>query len=90
MELVQGCRNKRELELLKQDLLGRAAELVPVTPQISEHAISLVEAYALANGLKMADALIAATAMASGLTLLTANAKHFRCIEGLATAPFVP
>jgi predicted nucleic acid-binding protein len=40
--------------------------------------------------LLLADALIAATAQEHGLTLLTANVKHFSAIENLVVEAFVP
>ena len=57
---------------------------------ISERAVQLIDRYALSHGLQAAGALIAATAMELELTLLSANAKHFAFIEGLAFERFMP
>lgn len=88
MELVQGCRNRQELERLKKDLGRRKARILPVSEGISNRAAALVEAQALGDGLLLADALIAATAIAQGLTLASANVKHFRVVQGLELMAF--
>ena len=50
----------------------------------------LVDAYALSEGLQVADALIAATAIEQGLVLLTGNTKHFSTIGELKIERFEP
>jgi len=90
MELVQGCRNRLELERLKKDLNRRQAVILPVTEAISERAMVLVEAHFLSDGVLLADALIASTAIEHGLTLSSANSKHFRPIQGLVLQTFEP
>lgn len=90
MELVQGCRNKAELERLKKGLTQRSTEILPLTPAITQRAILLVENYSLSNGLQLADALIAATALEHKFTLLTANIKHFGSIENVQIERFEP
>lgn len=40
--------------------------------------------------MRLADALIGATALEHGLTLLTANTKHFGAIQGLQLEAFAP
>jgi hypothetical protein len=57
MELVQGCRNRQELERLKKDLNRRHAVILPISEAISERAMALVEAHFLGDGLLLADAL---------------------------------
>jgi hypothetical protein len=49
-----------------------------------------MESYVLSHGLHMADALIAATAISLGATLVTANDKHYRMIDGLDIEVFRP
>ena len=90
MELAQGCRNKSELEQAKKGLTLCQTEILPISETISSQAMQLIDRYALSHGLQLGDALIAATALEHGLTVLTANAKHFSTIEGLMVEVFVP
>lgn len=90
MELAQGCRSKQELERVKKGLALRQTEIVPVSAAISDRAMQLIDAYAMSHGVQLGDALIAATALEHGLTVLTANAKHFSPINGLHVETFVP
>lgn len=90
MELVQGCRNRMELERLKKDLNRRHAVTLPISETISERAMVLVETHFLGDGLLLADALIASTAIEHALTLSSANSKHFRPIQGLVLLAFEP
>jgi predicted nucleic acid-binding protein len=90
IELAQGCRDKVELARLKKGLAARRTEVIQVTPAISQRAAELVDALALSHGMRLADALIGATAIEHGLTLITANAKHFGAISGLNIEAFLP
>jgi predicted nucleic acid-binding protein len=90
IELAQGCRDKAELARLKKGLAVRSTEVLQVTPAISERAAELVDALALSYGMRLADALIGATAIEHGLMLLTANVKHFGAVEGLSIEAFLP
>ncbi|MEK6747643.1 MAG: PIN domain-containing protein [Pseudomonadota bacterium] len=90
MELAQGCRNKDELVRIKRGFAMQQTEILPVTPAISEHAMALIDEHALADGLLLADALIAATAIEHQLTLLTGNARHFAAIAQLKIERFDP
>jgi predicted nucleic acid-binding protein len=90
IELAQGCRNKVELMQLKKGLSISQTEILPLGTTISDKAIALIDSYALSHGLQLGDALIAATALEHGLSILTANAKHFNAIPGLALSVFLP
>jgi hypothetical protein len=90
LELAQGCRNKDELQRAKRGLDVQHTQILPLTPAISERAMALVDAHTLANGLQLADALIAATALEHGLALLTGNARHFTVIDALKIERFEP
>jgi predicted nucleic acid-binding protein len=90
MELVQGCRNRQELERLRKDAGRRQATILPITEAISNRAVGLVETHFLGDGLLLADALIAATAIEHALKLSSANSKHFRPIQGLTVQAFEP
>lgn len=90
MELAQGCRDKAELARLKKGLAARGTEIVPITPAISEQAANLIDSLALSHGMRLADALIGATALVNMDTLITANVKHFGAVEGLDIETFEP
>ena len=90
MELLQGMRNRAEMQAVQKSLLMRQSECLPLTPAITERAIALMESLALSHRLQLGDALIAATAIEHRLTVLTANAKHFSVIEGLSFERFEP
>lgn len=90
IELAQGCRDKSELARLKKGLAARDTEVVPLTPAISGRAADLIDGLALSHGLRLADALIAATAVELDATLFTANVKHFSGVPGLVIETFEP
>ena len=90
IELAQGCRDKADLARLKKGFTARQTEFVPVTPAISQRAAVLIDELALSHGLRLADALIGATAIELQATLLTGNVKHFAAVEGLQIEAFVP
>ena len=90
IELAQGCRSKMELAQIKKGLTMSQAQILPVTPSITERAMALVDSHALSHGLQLGDALIAATALEHGLTLLTGNKKHFAKLPGLSLEVFKP
>jgi predicted nucleic acid-binding protein len=90
MELAQGCRDKADLARLKKGLAARSTEIVQITPEISPRAGLLIDELALSHGLRLADALIAATAIEKQATLITANLKHFGAVAGLLVEAFEP
>jgi predicted nucleic acid-binding protein len=90
MELVQGLRNKRELHALRMTLTQLEANVLPINEAISNKAMFYVEQHFLSHALRLADALIAATAVNSGLSLLTANTKHYAPIKDLIVRRFRP
>lgn len=90
MELLQGALDKRELDSIRKDVRRNFAEIAPVTENASRQAVRLVERHALSDGLRVADALIAATALVRGFRLATANAKHFRMVKGLKLVSYTP
>ena len=90
MELVQGMRNKRELELLKKHLKAWNVKILQINENISAKAMDLVEAYYLSNSLELGDAIIGVTAKENYATLMTANDKHYRIIQDLKLEIFRP
>ena len=83
MELTIGCRDKNELQLLRQVLSH--AEVVQITPAVSQQALAWVEAFFLSHGLLIPDALIGATTVTNNLPLYTMNIRHFQMLPGLTT-----
>ena len=90
MELVQGMRNKKELNTLRQALHAWNAKILYISEEISAKAMFMVEQYFLSNSMQLADALIGATAIDYGLPLLTGNDKHYKVIKGLKIKRFRP
>jgi predicted nucleic acid-binding protein len=89
MELLQGLRNKAEMNALQQSLAMRHTQRLPLTPEITERAMALMEEMVLSDGLQMGDALIAAAALEHQPPLLTGNVKHFSAITNLRVEKFV-
>lgn len=81
MELIIGCRNKKELKSLEHFL--QRFEILTLNEQISDTAADLLKTYRLSHGLLIADALIAATAIVSNTKLISKNQKDYRFIEDL-------
>jgi predicted nucleic acid-binding protein len=90
MELVQGSRDQREARGIRAFLKQFEFKMLPVTESISHRAINYMESHALASGLSVTDALIAATAADRDLVLATANRKHFAPIKDLDLKVFRP
>ena len=81
-ELIVGARNQRDA-----DGIDSLVKTYPVHGdlgvQITGLAYELLKRYAKSDGLRTFDALIAATAIEAGLTLVSKNRKHFQMISGL-------
>lgn len=90
MKPLQGMRNKAELAALATMQERRTAAILPLIPAITQRATALMETMVLSHGLQMADALVAATGLEHGLTLLAGNVKHLGSIDGLAVERFQP
>jgi predicted nucleic acid-binding protein len=90
MELIQGCTDKSELKSVKEFIRLNVPEIIYPDERISEKAIWLLEHYALSDGLRTVDALIAASAIAYKAALATANFKHFKNVAGLHIILFEP
>jgi predicted nucleic acid-binding protein len=89
MELVQGLRNKKELNHLRKALHGWNAQILYVSEEISAKAMFYVEQHFLNHSMQLADALIGATAIAYGFPLLTGNDKHYKVMKDLEIKKFV-
>ncbi len=90
IELVQGMRDKKELKILQNILKNWGVKTIYLNETISAKALFYVEEYFLSHSMQLADALIGATATEYGLTLITANDKHYKVINGLDISVFRP
>lgn len=90
MEFLCGCENRQKLSAFQKLLDAYGFEIVEISSSISAMASNLVYQYALSHSLEMGDALIGATAIKKGDTLLTANGKDYRFIGGLSMKTFRP
>jgi predicted nucleic acid-binding protein len=90
MELLQGARNRREMESIIKAVRDLEIRIIHVNASISQKAIDLIRQYALSRSLYQADALIAATAIHYEKALITANDKHFSIVPNLTLQIFRP
>lgn len=90
MELVQGMRNKKELNNLRKALHGWNAKILYISEEISAKAMFSVEQHYLSHSMQLADALIGATAIAYGLPILTGNDKHYKVMKNIQIKKFKP
>lgn len=89
-ELVQGMRNKNELVALRRALSAWKTKILYLSEEISIKAMFFVEQHFLNHSIRLADALIGATAISHGLPILTGNDRHYKILKGLQTKKFRP
>ena len=90
MELVQGMRNKNELNNLRSALHAWNTEVLYISEEISVKAMFYVEQHYLSHSIQLADALIGATAISHGLPILTGNDKHYKILKDIQIKKFRP
>ena len=90
MELLQGARDKREMRLIKGFVAELGFQTLPLTENIGHRAVIYMEEYGLSSGLRVADALIAATAAENSLTLCSGHRSHYRALSELVLKAFRP
>jgi predicted nucleic acid-binding protein len=90
MELVQGMRNKNELNNLRRALHIWNTEILYISEEISIKAVFFVEQHYLSHSIQLADALIGATAISHGLPILTSNDKHYKVLKDIQIKKFRP
>lgn len=90
MELVQGMRNKKELNTLRKTLHIWKAQILYISEEISAKAMFYVEQHFLSHSMQLADAFIGATAIAHGTPLLTANDMHYKILKDVQIKKFRP
>jgi predicted nucleic acid-binding protein len=88
MELYQAARSKVEMRTIRSFFQASEFRVIPLNEAMSHIAVTLVEDYALKDGLGMADALIAATAREIATILATGNVRHFRSVPTLQLKAF--
>ena len=81
MELIIGCRVKRELNRTLKFLADFV--LIDISIPISKRAFQLMLQFNRSHGLVIPDAFIAATALEENLQLVTSNIRHFEMIAGI-------
>jgi len=90
MELLQCAKDKSHHKYTIDFLKTFGFKILPLSENIGHRASIYVEEYSLSHNIRSGDAIIAATAIEYGLTLLTANAKHFKPIKELHLRIFKP
>ena len=90
MELVQGMRDKNELNNLRRALNAWEAKILYISEEISVKAMFFVEQHFLSHSIHLADALIGATAISHGLPIITGNDKHYKILKDLQIKKFRP
>ena len=81
MELIKGVRDKEHSGWVSKRLKG--LDTILLSPEITMRTIELLNTYHLSHGLAIPDALIAATAIETKLTLFSYNVRDFKFIKGL-------
>ena len=90
MELLQGARNRRESGSIRNLLGELGVHVVPITAEVGSLAAAIIEEHALAHGIQVVDAMVAATSLHHGWPLCSGNAKHYRPVKGLELKLFRP
>lgn len=90
IELVQGMRNKNELNNLRKALRGWSTQILYISEEVSAKAMFYVEQHFLSHSMQLADALIGATAITYGFPILTANDKHYKVLQDIQIKKFKP
>ncbi len=81
MEVIAGARNKIELNSIKKRL--NKFRILDIDQVVMDDANQLLETFHLSNGLKIPDAIIAATARVHSVPLFSYNEKDFSYIENV-------
>lgn len=90
MELVQGMRNKKELNSLRKSIHSWNAKVLYISEEISSKAMFYVEQHFLSHSLQLADALIGATAVTYSLPIITGNDKYYKIVKDIQITKFRP
>lgn len=88
MELIRGCRSKKEQRQLQRSLIPFG--VVWPLPEDCDRALELFMQYHLSHGVGMLDVLIAQTALALEVPLYTFKQKHYQFLSALQTVQPYP
>jgi len=87
MELMIGALNKREVSYIQKAF--KNIDIIYINEDISKIAENLITKYSKSHNLQIADALIAATSINIGATLITYNISDFRYIPNIRLYQFI-
>ena len=90
MELMQGAQNVAQQTVARRFLKDFDVQILPLSAEIGNRAMLLVEQYVLSHNMRSGDALIAAAAIELAQPLCTANIKHYRQIPLLEVIKLTP
>jgi predicted nucleic acid-binding protein len=90
IKLVQGMRNKQELDKFIKQLAKWNVNIIQINNDISTRAMIYVEEFFLSHSMELSDSLIAATCINNSEILLTANDKHYKHIPNIQLKKFQP
>ena len=88
MEIIQGVRNKKELNAFKKALGILNTQIIQIDEIISTKAMFYIEQYALSHSMELADALIGASAVTRQIPLFTGNEKHYNYLPEIKVQKF--
>ncbi len=88
IEVMQGVRNKKELNVFKKALGILNAQVIQIDELISTKAMFYVEQYILSHSMELADALIGASAVIKQLPLFTGIEKHYNHLPEIKIQKF--
>lgn len=89
LELLQDAEKKEQHVQIKHFLHDFDFNILPFTENIGHRAAVYIEEYSLSDGLRAADAIIAATAVENGMPLISGD-KHMSTIRKLDLKKFIP
>jgi predicted nucleic acid-binding protein len=90
IELIQGMRDKKEMNKLIKQLAKWNVDIIQINHDISTRAMIYVEQYHHSSSMELADALIAATCVNNSELLITGNEKHYKNIPNIQIKRFIP
>lgn len=90
MEIVQGMRNKAELNKFIKQITKWNVQILQLNSEVSTRAMIYVEEYFLSHSMELVDSLIAATCIYNSDILLTGNVKHYKHIPNIQLLKFDP